>query len=141
MDRGLLAEDDVEVRGRERARIERADPLADHKRAAEGLLHSHLLIEHEADQQCHRVGSQQRVGVVRFGEEEAFGHAGRLSAESAACLTFGTWLPELGSSQAPLAASAVNGPSRRSAVAIAWSVRLATRARSTISQCSTQRRS
>ena len=43
--------------------IERADALAQLEGATEGLLHGHLLVEHEADEQGHRVAREERVGL------------------------------------------------------------------------------
>ena len=45
-------------------------PLAQDERPGERLLDRDLLIEREADQQGHRVGGDQRVGLVGLGEVE-----------------------------------------------------------------------
>ena len=57
MDGGPLAEDRLEVGGGELRGVERADPLAQHERPRERLLHRHLLVEHEPDQQRERVAA------------------------------------------------------------------------------------
>jgi hypothetical protein len=74
MDRGLLAEGGVEVGVGERGGVDRADAFAHHERTRERLLHGHLLVEREADQERHRVGGDQLVRLVGVGEVEAVGH-------------------------------------------------------------------
>ena len=77
MDGGALAEDRLEVGLGQRRRFDRAEPLAQHERAHERLLHGHLLVEREADDQRHRVRRDERIGLVGVGEVEAIGHAAR----------------------------------------------------------------
>ncbi len=56
MDRRLLAEERLEVGGGDLLRLERAEPLLQAERPLERLLHRHLLVEREADEQRERVG-------------------------------------------------------------------------------------
>ena len=51
-------------RRRERVGVDRAEALLEHERTRERLLHRDLLVEHEAHQQRHRIGGDQRVGLV-----------------------------------------------------------------------------
>ena len=74
VDGGLLAEHRLEVCVRERGRVERTEALADHLRSRKRLLHRHLLVEDEADEQRERVGRDECVRVVVVGEVEAIGH-------------------------------------------------------------------
>src|SRR4051794_32397722 len=75
MDRRPLAEDLLERRRRHARRVECPEPLAQHERALERLLHRHLLVEREADQQRERIVHEQGVGLVGVGEEQ-LGHDG-----------------------------------------------------------------
>jgi hypothetical protein len=74
MDRGPDPEHRVEVGAGQRRRVDRAQPLAQRERARERLLDRHLLVEREADEQRHRLGRDQRVGLVGVGEVQAIGH-------------------------------------------------------------------
>ena len=65
MDRRLLAEERLEVRVvRDRLRVERAEPLLQAERPCERLLHRHLLVEREADEQRERILRDERVRLV-----------------------------------------------------------------------------
>ena len=55
--------------------IEVADPALQLHRSAEGLLHGHLLVEREADEEGQRIGGEQPVGLVVAGEVELVGTA------------------------------------------------------------------
>ena len=69
-------EDRVElggVGGRDPGRVEVPQPLAEHERAAEGLLDGHLLVEREPDEQGQAVGREEAVGLVVAGERQAVG--------------------------------------------------------------------
>jgi hypothetical protein len=68
------AKDGLEVGGRQRGGVERAQALPQHQRSGESLLHGDLLVEREADQQRHRIRGDQRVGLVGVGEVEPLGH-------------------------------------------------------------------
>jgi hypothetical protein len=70
----LLEEDGLEIGGGERGGVDRTEPLLEHQRTLEGLHHGHALVELEPDQQGHRIGRNQRIGLVRLGEEQAIGH-------------------------------------------------------------------
>jgi hypothetical protein len=74
VDGGLGAEDRLEVGRGQRGGLERPDALAQQQRSHEGLLHRDLLVEHEADEECHRIGGDERVGLVGVGEVKAVGH-------------------------------------------------------------------
>ena len=74
MDHGLLEEDRLEVGGRERRGIDRAEPLLQSQRALERLHHGDPLVELETNQQRHRIRGDQLVGFVRFREVQALGH-------------------------------------------------------------------
>ena len=77
MDRRTLAERVLErlrVHGCDRARVERPDPLLEAERPGERLLHRHLLIDREPDQQRERVTGDQRVRLVRVREVQRLGH-------------------------------------------------------------------
>jgi hypothetical protein len=76
MDRGALAEQRLEVHAGQRGGVERARALLEHERSRERLLHGHLLVEREADQQRERLAHQQRVGLVGVGEVQAVDHDG-----------------------------------------------------------------
>ena len=62
------------------------EALAELERAGERLLHGDLLIEHEADEERHRVRGDQAIGLVVTGEGQALGggcgacHVGRVPA-------------------------------------------------------------
>ena len=63
MDGRLLAEDLLQLArvGRRDGRcVERAEPAPELERAGEGLLHRHLLVEDEPDQQRERLLGQER---------------------------------------------------------------------------------
>jgi hypothetical protein len=102
VNRGLRAEHRLEVGGRERCDIERAEAFTQRQWAGECLLHGDLLVEREADQQRHRIGGDQRIGLVGLGEVEAVGHAAIVSCRE--CM-----LP---------ASSKDKSPSSRAAVAV-----------------------
>ncbi len=74
MDRRPFAEHRLEVGCRDGCGVQGTDPLAQRAGACEGLLHSHLLIEREADQKRHRVLGDQPVGLVGIGEVQAVWH-------------------------------------------------------------------
>jgi hypothetical protein len=74
MDRGFLAEQRLEVRRRQLGRVERAKTLLQRQRPGERLLHGDLLVQRKSDQKRHRVGCDQRVGLVGVGEVKAVGH-------------------------------------------------------------------
>ena len=65
-----------------RAGLERAEPLAQHERPRERLLHRHLLVEREADEQRERVLDEQHVGLVVVGEVEAVGQRSGIVART-----------------------------------------------------------
>jgi hypothetical protein len=44
------------------------------------MLHGHLLVEREADQQRHRVRGDQRIGLVGFREVQTVGQGGGYSS-------------------------------------------------------------
>jgi hypothetical protein len=67
---------------RQLGRIERAEPLEQHPRTGEGLLHRDLLVEREADEQRHRLGDEQAVGLVVAGEVESIGRHARIVART-----------------------------------------------------------
>src|SRR5688500_13149492 len=60
-------------------RVDAAESIEQHLRSGERLLHGNLLVEREADEQRHRVGGEQPIGVVVSGEVEVVdaldGHA------------------------------------------------------------------
>ena len=64
MDGRLLAEERLEVGIGHGAGLERAEPLLQPERAEERLLHCHLLVEREADEERERILGEQRVGFV-----------------------------------------------------------------------------
>jgi len=70
----LLAERRLEIRRRERVRVERAHALLDLERPGERGLHRHLLVERESDQERHRLLREQHVGVVVAREVEGVRH-------------------------------------------------------------------
>ena len=74
MDRRPLAEDRVEIGVGECPCVERAEAFADDERSHERLLHGHLLVENEADQERHRVRGDECVGFVGVSEVQAVGH-------------------------------------------------------------------
>ena len=74
MDGGFLAEGGLQVEPGELRGVERAQPLPNGQRSRERLLHGDLLVQREADQQRHRVGREQRVGLVGVSEVQAVGH-------------------------------------------------------------------
>ena len=74
VERGPPAEHRLEVGRGKRGGVDRAEPLAQHERALERLLHAHLLVEREPNEQRHRIGGDQRIGLVRVGEVEPVGH-------------------------------------------------------------------
>jgi len=74
VDRRFLAERLVEIHPRELAGVERADALLQGERPGEGLLHGHLLVEREADQQRERVAREQLVRVGIGCEVQCVGH-------------------------------------------------------------------
>ncbi len=74
VDRRPRTEDGFEVGGRQRTGVERPEALLERERPEERLLHRHLLVEHEADEQRHRVGGNEDVGLVRGREVQALGH-------------------------------------------------------------------
>ena len=80
MDRRSRAEQRLEIGGCQRVGIERAEALLQRQRPGKGLLHADLLVEDEADQQRHRVGGDQRVGLIGVGEVQAVGHGPIVSA-------------------------------------------------------------
>ena len=59
------------------ARIQVAESALQLQRSAERLLHGHLLVEREADQQRQRIGGEQPVGLVVAGEVELVGSGER----------------------------------------------------------------
>ena len=78
VDRRRLAERRLERLGihrRDRARVERADPLLQLERPGERLLDGDLLVDRKPDQERERLGRDQSVGLVRIGEVERLGHA------------------------------------------------------------------
>ena len=79
VDRRLGAEHGLEIGRGERVGVERAEALAQLERPGERLLHRDLLVEGEAHQQRHRIGGDQRVGLIGVGEEQALRHAPMVS--------------------------------------------------------------
>jgi hypothetical protein len=77
VDGGPDAEDRLEVGRRQRGGVDRAQALAQHERPHERLLHRDLLVEREPDQERHRVGGDEGVGLVGVGEVQAVGHGKR----------------------------------------------------------------
>jgi hypothetical protein len=78
-----LAEDLHEPLGLERRQlrgVEAAEPALEVERAVERLLHRHLLVEHEADQERQRVAGEQGVRLGVTGEVERVGHGSILSS-------------------------------------------------------------
>jgi hypothetical protein len=63
----------IGVHGRNAAWVEVPDPVLQLHRARKGLLHRHLLVEREADEQRQRVGGVQAVGLVVAGVVESVG--------------------------------------------------------------------
>ena len=55
MDCRLLTEHGLEVGVGERRGVQRPEPLTDHQRPGECLLHGDLLVEREAHEQRHRI--------------------------------------------------------------------------------------
>ena len=89
VDRGLLAEERLEVGLRDLARFERAEPLLQPQRAEERLLDGDLLVEREADEQRERILREQPVGRLVLREPERVGHGAILRGglqQSAAAL-------------------------------------------------------
>ena len=80
MDSRPLAEDGVQIGVGQHRGVERPDPLADRHRSREGLLHRHLLIEQEPDQQRHRLLDEQLVRGVVVSEIQTIGHMQIVSA-------------------------------------------------------------
>jgi pimeloyl-ACP methyl ester carboxylesterase len=64
MDRGTGSEHGLEVGLRERGGVDRTHSLEQRLGAGKRLLHRHLLVECEADQQGHRIGGDQGVGLI-----------------------------------------------------------------------------
>ena len=82
---GLLTADGekrVGVHRRDAGGIEVAEPFAQHGRPGEGLLHRHLLIEREADQQRVRILGEQAISrlVTGPGEQRGSGHGDYFAA-------------------------------------------------------------
>ncbi len=75
VDRGLLAEERLEVGLRDLLRIERPEPLLQPQRAEERLLHGDLLVEREADEERERIVREQPACLFVVGEPERRGHA------------------------------------------------------------------
>ena len=66
MDRGALAEDllqPVRIHRRDLVRVERTEPAPEVERAREGLLHGHLLVKDEPDEERERIGREESVGL------------------------------------------------------------------------------
>jgi len=81
MERGPFPEDGVQldwIHGRDACRVEVAETALELGRAAERLLHGHLLIEREPDQQGERLDDEQAVrGGVAGERKRGWGrHAG-----------------------------------------------------------------
>ncbi len=82
VDAGLLAEDlqqAVRVEAGDLGGVEAAEALLQLERPGEGLLHRHLLVEHEADEERERLGRDQLVRLGVPGEVERVGHASILA--------------------------------------------------------------
>ena len=78
MDRRLLLEGRLDlgrVGGGDRLRVERAEALLQPERACERLLHGHLLVECDADEQREGVGREQAARLVVVGEIEGVGRS------------------------------------------------------------------
>jgi hypothetical protein len=76
VDRGLLAEDPLQLAGLHAGdprRVEPAEPALQLERPGERLRDGDLLVEGEADQQRERVAGDQRVGLVVAREVEVSG--------------------------------------------------------------------
>ena len=82
MDRRLRRERLRQVALCELTRIERADPLLQDERAGERLLHRHLLVDREADEQRERIMRQELAGLGIVGEPERVGHMRSLLVDS-----------------------------------------------------------
>ena len=83
MERRLGPEHGLEIGGRKRRGIERAEALSQHQRPGERLLDRDLLVEHEADQQGHRVRGDQRIRLIGVGEVQTVGHGPIVSSYQA----------------------------------------------------------
>ena len=87
MQRRALAEggrQSLGIRRGDAADVEVPEPLAQLERAGERLLHGHLLVEDEADEERGGIAGDQAVGLVVGGEGQALGggcgtgHVGRV---------------------------------------------------------------
>ena len=75
VDHRLLEEHRLEVGGRQRFGVDRAEALLQRERSLERLHHRDPLVELEAHQQGHRIRGDQGVRLVGLREVEAVGHA------------------------------------------------------------------